>query len=174
MVKKLVHLHGGSVSAQSEGEGRGATFTVRLPLSGVPRPRPADPALPRAQGRRRRVLLIEDNADIVELIHMQLELWGHEVASAADGPSGLAAALSFHPDVALLDVGLPGMDGYELARRIRRHPEGASIRLIAMTGYGRPEDRDRALQAGFDAHLVKPVEPAQLQELLEAEVQARP
>jgi two-component system, sensor histidine kinase len=123
--------------------------------------------------RPRRVLLIEDNADIIDFIRIQLEMWGHEVSVARDGPSGLEAALRLRPDIALLDVGLPGMDGYELAARIRRDPAGADMRLVAMTGYGRPEDRARALAAGFDTHLVKPVHPQRLQDLLDSETVPR-
>ena len=123
--------------------------------------------------RFRRVLLIEDNVDITDFIRIQLEMWGHEVSVAHDGPSGLEAALRLRPDIALLDVGLPGMDGYELAQRIRRDPVASSLRLVAMTGYGRPEDRARALAAGFDAHLVKPVDPRQLQDLLASDTAAR-
>ena len=123
--------------------------------------------------RTRRVLLIEDNADISDFIRTQLEMWGHEVSVARDGPSGLEAALRLRPDIALLDVGLPGMDGYELAARIRRDPAGADMRLVAMTGYGRPEDRARALAAGFDTHLVKPVHPQRLQDLLDSETVPR-
>ena len=119
------------------------------------------------------MLLIEDNVDITEFIRIQLEMWGHEVSVAHDGPSGLEAALRVRPEIALLDVGLPGMDGYELARRIRREPAGRQIHLVAMTGYGRPEDRARALAAGFDAHLVKPVDPRHLQELLGSPTAAR-
>ena len=172
MVKKLVGLHGGTVTAHSGGEGRGATFTVRLPLSAAVTAGDAPAAPERAASRARRVLLIEDNVDITDFIRMQLEIWGHEVSVAHDGPSGLEAALRLRPDIALLDVGLPGMDGYELAQRIRRDPAGTEIRLVAMTGYGRPEDRARALAAGFDAHLVKPVEPRHLQELLASDTVA--
>jgi two-component system, sensor histidine kinase len=138
------------VTAESGNEGQAATFTSP-----------------------RRVLLVEDNRDIVELIQMQLEMWGHEVSTAADGPSGLQEALRLRPDVALVDVGLPGMDGYDVARQIRSAEGGDRIRLVAMTGYGRPEDRDRALAAGFDAHLVKPVDPRQLQDAIDSEVLLR-
>jgi two-component system, sensor histidine kinase len=123
--------------------------------------------------RSRRVLLVEDNVDITEFIRIQLAMWGHEVFVAHDGPSGLEEALRLQPEIALVDVGLPGMDGYELARRIRHDPAGTDIRLVAMTGYGRPEDRARALVAGFDAHLVKPVEPRRLQDLLDSEAVVR-
>jgi len=173
MVKKLVSLHGGEVHAHSEGEGRGATFTVRLPLAAaLSTPVEAVDAA-RPSSRRRRILLIEDNVDITDFIRIQLEMWGHDVSVAHDGPSGLEAALSLRPDIALVDVGLPGMDGYELARRLRADPAAPESRLVAMTGYGRPEDRARPLAAGFDAHLVKPVDPRQLQELLDSETVAR-
>jgi len=172
MVKKLVSLHGGEVQAHSEGEGRGAAFTVRLPVAAAAST-VAAPVEESRPSRRRRILLIEDNVDITDFIRIQLEMWGHEVSIAHDGPSGLEAALSLRPDIALVDVGLPGMDGYELAQRIRGDTQGSDIRLVAMTGYGRPEDRARALAAGFDAHLVKPVHPRQLQDLLDAETVAR-
>jgi CheY-like chemotaxis protein len=126
-----------------------------------------NPPVTRGASSARRVLLVEDNADISDLIQMQLRMWGHEVSIAADGPSGLEAALGQRPDVAFVDVGLPGMDGYEVARQIRAAEGGERMRLVAMTGYGRPEDRDRALAAGFDAHLVKPVDPRQLQAVLD-------
>ena len=173
MVKKLVELHGGTVAAHSEGEGRGATFTIRLPLAAAASAGETAVVPPPAASRPRRVLLIEDNVDITDFIRIQLEIWGHEVSVAHDGPSGLEAALLLRPDLALVDVGLPGMDGYELAQRIRVEPAGTGIRLVAMTGYGRPEDRTRALAAGFDAHLVKPVDPRQLQDLLHSETVAR-
>jgi PAS domain S-box-containing protein len=172
MVKKLVALHGGTVAAESAGRGQGATFTIRLPRSRTAAPMPAAPEARRRPGRPRRVLLVEDNTDISDLIQMQLQMWGHEVCVAADGPAGLAAAVSLRPDVAFVDVGLPGMDGYELAKRIRREFAGAPLRLVAMTGYGRPEDRARGVAAGFDAHLVKPVDPRQLRDLLDSEVVA--
>jgi PAS domain S-box-containing protein len=168
MVKKLVELHGGTVTAESAGEGRGATFSVRLPVApdAAERMPPAEKATKQAEVGARRILLVEDNPDISELIQIQLQMWGHEVTAAHDGPTGLEAALRLRPDVAFVDVGLPGMDGYEVARRVRAAEGGDKIGLVAMTGYGRPEDRDRALAAGFDAHLVKPVDPRQLQDVL--------
>jgi len=173
MVKKLVGLHGGTAAAHSEGEGRGATFTIRLPLAAAAPAGEVTAAPARGAARSRRVLLIEDNVDITEFIRIQLAMWGHEVFVAHDGPSGLEEALRLRPEIAIVDVGLPGMDGYELARRIRHDPAGADIRLVAMTGYGRPEDRARALAAGFDAHLVKPVDPRRLQDVLDSEAVAR-
>jgi CheY-like chemotaxis protein len=110
----------------------------------------------------RRILVIEDNEDAREILRMQLRLEGHEVHEAADGPSGVAATAAVAPDVVLIDVGLPGLDGYEVARRIRATPEGRHLVLIALTGYGQAEDRRRALAAGFDVHLTKPVVPEHL------------
>lgn len=157
------------MTTDSAGEGQGATFTIPLPgsVSAVAQPRevPAE----RRVALPRRVLLVEDNADISDLIQMQLRMWGHEVSIADDGPSGLEAALGQRPDIAFVDVGLPGMDGYEVARQIRSAEGADRMRLVAMTGYGRPEDRERALAAGFDAHLLKPVDPRQLQDVLDSQ-----
>lgn len=111
---------------------------------------------------RLRVLIVEDNRDGRESLRDLLALWGHEVSAAESGPEGLEKTFSFQPDVALIDIGLPGLNGNELARSIRSRPDGAAIYLIAMSGYGQPEDRRRALQAGFDSYLVKPVDPAVL------------
>ena len=114
----------------------------------------------------RRVLIVEDHPDGREFLATLLRLWGYEVEVAGTGPDGLSKALGWRPHVALLDIGLPGMDGYELARRLREALDGR-VRLVAVTAYARPEDRDRALRAGFDVHLTKPVEPAELRLLLE-------
>jgi signal transduction histidine kinase/CheY-like chemotaxis protein len=166
LVRRLVELHGGTVEAASPGPGSGTAFAVRLPS--VPAPTDAAPASPReaAPGKRWRVLLVEDNADARESLRIVLERAGHEVTCAEDGPAGVAAALRSRPDVALVDVGLPGFDGYEVARRIRSTPAGDDIVLAALTGYGQPGDRRRAEAAGFDLHVVKPVDPARLVALL--------
>ena len=169
LVKRLVELHGGSVSATSAGHGRGSQFTVRLPAvadgthADVKPPPPAPAA---DAGRRRRVLIVEDNADARESLSLFLQLAGHEVVTAEDGPRALDKMPTVRPDVAVIDVGLPGMDGYEVARAIRQRPDGKSMCLIALTGYGQAEDQRRALAAGFDIHLTKPVDPAKIQELL--------
>jgi PAS domain S-box-containing protein len=166
LVKMLVELHGGAVEAQSAGHGRGAVFTVRLPR--ISRPSPGRAVAPRApaEGARHRILVIEDNADTREMLRVQLELAGHEVHEAAEGQTGVEAAATLVPDVALVDVGLPGMDGYDVARRIRAGRAGKSVRLVALTGYGQAEDRRRALEAGFDAHVTKPVLPERLAEII--------
>ncbi len=164
LVKALVVMHGGTVEAWSDGPGRGTVFTVRLPLVPVPLGHPnAVPAIGApADSARCRVLLVEDNADSREMLRMALALAGHEVHEAADGPAGIELATAVAPDVALIDVGLPGMDGYDVARHIRRTERGRTIRLVAVTGYGQVEDQLRAMDAGFDAHLTKPVMPERL------------
>jgi signal transduction histidine kinase len=166
LVKRLVELHGGTVAAESAGEGSGASFTVRLPAVAAPREQP--PAASRAQpaAGARRILVIEDNADAREMLRAALALDGHEVRAAADGAAGLAAVAHARPDVALIDIGLPDIDGYEVARRLRSMVNGARIGLVAVSGYGQAEDQRRALEAGFDAHVTKPVAPERLQEII--------
>jgi two-component system CheB/CheR fusion protein len=162
LVKRLVEQHGGEVTAVSEGVGRGARFVVRLSRIPAPATPPPEPvvATERPAGRR-RILVIEDNADARESLRTVLELAGHEVYEADSGPSGIDTALQLRPDVTFVDIGLPGVDGYEVARRLRASAE-TRLRLVALSGYGQPDDRRRADEAGFDAHLVKPVHPAVL------------
>jgi PAS domain S-box-containing protein len=168
LVRRLVELHGGTVTASSEGTGKGSEFEVRLPTSsGAAARAPAAPGpAPRPP---RRILIVEDNPDAREALALLLESWGHRVEQAADGVTGFELARTTRPDVALVDVGLPGMDGYALARELRGMPDCASIRLIALTGYSRSRDRERGRAAGFDAYLVKPVEPTQLRRALEVD-----
>jgi PAS domain S-box-containing protein len=166
LVKRLAELHGGSVEAHSRGEGTGTAFTVRLPAIAPPRSETAPRAVPEAAARR--VLIVEDNDDARETLRTLLELWHNTVEEATDGPSGIEAALRFEPDVAIIDVGLPGLDGYEVARYLRASAGGKPTLLVALTGYGSPTDALRARQAGFDAHLVKPVDPARLAQILSA------
>jgi signal transduction histidine kinase len=166
LVRRLVELHGGSVSAASDGPGRGSVFTVRLPMVDAPVTAPVRRGAVATNGARLTILLVEDNADTREMMAQLLRLKGHDVHEAADGVAGVAAALRLRPDVAFVDVGLPGLDGYEVARQIRRAPEGAAVALIALTGYGQPEDRQRAVEAGFDRHVVKPLDPDRLETLL--------
>jgi CheY-like chemotaxis protein/anti-sigma regulatory factor (Ser/Thr protein kinase) len=177
LVRRLAELHGGSVSAASDGDGRGSTFTVRMPTVAGPRVDDAATALASDSNRRaiesRRVLLVDDNHDSREMYRAVLHAHGHDVCEAPDGERALALMQQRSPDrpldVAFIDIGLPGgMDGYELARRIRSLPMGRDVRLVALTGYGFPEDRQQSKQAGFARHLVKPVEPEALQRELNA------
>jgi signal transduction histidine kinase/CheY-like chemotaxis protein len=165
LVRRLAELHGGSAEARSDGAGRGSRFTVRFPSIAAPErdaraPEPEPPAAPRD------ILLIEDNADARASLQALLELGGHRVRAAEDGAAGLAQILAAPPDIALIDIGLPKMDGYEVARRVRRELAGARPYLVAITGYGAPEDRERALEAGFDEHVTKPVDAAALRRLV--------
>ena len=165
LVKRLTEMHGGSVSAASGGHGRGATFTVKLPA--VAPPAPARPE-PEGDARvvPRRVLIVEDNDDARAMLHEVLAFSGHDVREARDGATGLALAAQARPDIALIDIGLPDLDGYEVARRLRAAPGGRGIGLIAITGYGQAEDQRRAYDAGFDAHLTKPVAPERLRQVI--------
>jgi signal transduction histidine kinase/ActR/RegA family two-component response regulator len=164
LVRKLTELHGGSVNATSAGVGKGSCFTVRLPAL-VEKAGPDPPAEPTAQ---RRVLVVDDNRDLAESLGMVLRLWGHDVKVVYDGPGALAAAREYRPDVIFLDIGLPGLDGYEVARRLRGPLGFRDARVVAITGYGREEDRRKAREAGFDMHLTKPVDPEDLQKLLQS------
>jgi signal transduction histidine kinase/CheY-like chemotaxis protein len=158
IVRRLVELHGGSVAVASEGRGCGSRFTVRLPLAEPARRVPATEAAAIAPNARPlRVLLVEDYADAREALRQLLESLGHSVESAADGPSGVAAALASVPDVALVDIGLPGLDGFGVAAEIRARLGDHRVRLVALTGYGQDQVRRRALESGFDACLMKPV-----------------
>ena len=177
VVKSLVELHGGEVTAESRGLGRGSRFIVRLPLvvtDGTALVTPTGTAAllsPPAVGERKASLclvLVEDNADAAETLSMWLESEGHQVRAAADGAAGIAEIRKERPDVALLDIGLPGFDGYQVAEAIRGDDSTRDLFLVAMTGYGRPEDRARARAAGFDAHLVKPLNLAELRRILDA------
>jgi signal transduction histidine kinase len=165
LVKRLTEMHGGRVTAQSAGQGQGTTFTVTLPsvLPSVEHPAELD-AAPRGEGRK--VLIVEDNDDTRAMLHETLAYSGHDVRAARDGASGLALAAERAPDVALIDIGLPDLDGYEVARRLRAAPGGRNIGLVAITGYGQPEDQKRAFEAGFDAHLTKPVAPERLRQVM--------
>jgi two-component system CheB/CheR fusion protein len=167
LVRRLVELHGGTIEASSEGSGRGSQFTVRVPTTEPP----VEAKSTRSDGdvladSARRVLVVEDNADAREALTMLLEETGHDVRAAADGMEALSQAEQFIPDVVLLDIGLPGLDGYEVARQLRASPRSADALLVAITGYGQPEDRALARAAGFDYHLLKPVESRRLFDLL--------
>jgi PAS domain S-box-containing protein len=166
LVKRLVQLHGGEVEARSGGLGQGSEFRVVLPLEDEPMA--LSEPMPRAGGPRKRlrVLVVEDNLDSAESLRMLLASQGYEVTLAHSGTEGVELAHRAHPDVIVCDIGLPGMDGYAVARAIRKDPETRGVRLIAVTGYGQDEDRDRALESGFDTHLVKPADPERLLSLM--------
>jgi len=173
VVKGLVELHGGEVHAASEGPGRGSEFSLWLPMAvSAPADREAAPEKPSEASARRvlRVLVVEDNPDVASTMSDFLKLSGYQVEIAFSGSEGVQAAHAFHPEVVLCDLGLPGMDGYEVAEELRRDPETASAQLIAVTGYGGDEDRRRSKEAGFDLHLTKPVDPARLRQVLQAPV----
>lgn len=164
--RRIASLHGGSLTASSPGPGKGSTFSLHLPrVPAPPRPAPARP-VSRAEVPPRRILLVDDNADARGSLAELLSLSGHEVREAPDGPSAIEAARRERPDVALLDLGLPGMDGYELARRLRAEPGLEGLLLVALSGWAGPEDRLRTAEAGFDHHLAKPVALARLLEAL--------
>jgi CheY-like chemotaxis protein len=172
VVRGLVERHGGTIEVRSEGLGRGSEFVVRLPVLSHASSTELGEESGKIGGggsevrqRPRRVLLVEDNADASETLQMLLAGWGHEVHAASDGPAALELAAAVQPDLVLLDVGLPGMSGYEVARKLRALPSGAELQLVAMTGYGQEEDRRRSREAGVDRHLVKPVLPDHLREL---------
>jgi PAS domain S-box-containing protein len=166
LVRRLVELHGGSVEARSEGPGKGSEFIVHLPVL-VETPAPASNAGPEAaRGPSRRILVVDDNRDSADSLAMLLQLGGNEVETAYDGMEAVEAAERFRPDVALLDIGMPRMNGEAACRRIRERDWGEGMVLIALTGWGQEEDRLRTVDAGFDGHMVKPVDPAALMRLL--------
>jgi signal transduction histidine kinase len=167
LVRRLMRMMGGGVVAHSDGPGAGSEFVLRLPL-GSPAPAPAAVPEPAAASARRgelRVLIADDNADAAETLAMLVELWGHSVRVAYDGPTAVEAAREFRPDVCLFDIGMPGFDGYEAARRVRAEADG--VVLAAMTGFGLDSDRARGAAAGFDHFLVKPVAPDTVEQLLQ-------
>jgi two-component system, sensor histidine kinase len=167
LVRRLVELHGGRVEAASPGPGRGSVFTVRLPALVDPAQEDARAAKAPDAPRRQRILIIEDNPDNREMMRILLETSGNEIYEAPDGVSGVEMTIQLQPDTVLIDIGLPGIDGYEVARQIRSKL-GDRSRLIALSGYGQEKDRQRAFEAGFDDHLLKPVDPARLLAILSA------
>ena len=167
LVKALVEMHEGSVDVSSAGLGRGSEFVVRLPVQEAPeadQPTTAAPAT--SSSASLRLLVVDDNVDAADSLAMLLRLGGHEVQVAYTGPTAVQAALNNRPHVVLLDIGLPGMNGYEVAKRLCEQAEMQKAVLIAMTGYGQESDKERARESGFDHHMVKPVDPTQLQNLL--------
>ena len=170
LVKTLVDMHGGSVGAYSAGPGHGSEFTVRLPavaLAQAQQPQRASGdgeqvAIPAT----RRILVADDNVDAAESLALLLQMMGHKVHTVHDGLAAVEAAAAFRPDIVLLDIGMPKLNGYDAARQIRGQPWGTGVLLVALTGWGQEEDKRRSQEEGFDHHLVKPVDPSALQELL--------
>jgi CheY-like chemotaxis protein len=167
LVQRLVEMHGGRVEVHSE-LGQGSEFVVRLPVMGTPATQP--PAAPKESaeppGPCLRVLVVDDNLDAAESLGLLLNASGHEFQTAYDGSTALEVALAYRPNVVLLDIGLPGIDGYEVAKKLRQQPDLSSVVLVAMTGYGQLSDRERSQDAGFNHHLVKPVNFAKVQQIL--------
>ncbi|MGE0447533.1 MAG: PAS domain S-box protein, partial [Vicinamibacterales bacterium] len=169
LVRRIIELHGGGVTASSSGTGHGAEFEIRVPATAAPAATPAAPAPASSvpgHGRSLRVLIVEDNRDAGESLRMVVDLLGHQARLVADGPAALDAITAMPPDLMLVDIGLPGMSGYELGRAVRQLQGGHGIQLAAVTGYGSPDDRARVLAAGFDRHLVKPVDVELLKQIL--------
>lgn len=178
LVQRLIEMHGGSVAAHSDGPGRGSEFVIRIPLfsreklkseSSPNQPSALEQSMTNAEGTsrtQRRILVADDNNDALESLATLLQLSGHEVYTAANGAVALESAEQHRPEVALLDIGMPKLDGYEVARRIRAQPWGQRITLVALTGWGQDSDRRRSQEAGFDSHLVKPLDLDKLTELL--------
>ena len=165
LARRLTEMHGGDIAASSEGPGRGSEFVVRLPLSKAA-PETDHPPMIDAPRVRSRALIIDDNRDAATTMSMFVEELGGAAVTAHDGASGLAAMESFHPDIVFMDIGMPGLDGYEVCRRIRQMPSQQHVVLVAVTGWGQAQDKRRAIEAGFDAHLTKPVDPDAVAQLL--------
>ena len=173
LVKRLAELHGGSVMAASEGAGRGAEFTVSLPA--IEAPLAAEASIPARddERKRHRILLIEDDEDARRNMHAALAMDGHEVCEAADGPSALRSAAQFKPEVAIIDVGLPGLNGFQVAESLRANPERLSMVMIALSGYSQTDSLRRARAAGFDEFVTKPIAPDRLTRLIDVALARR-
>ncbi len=172
LVKRLVELHGGTIAALSPGLGEGSTFSVATPtrrgstLREATRATTTETVSSPTPRSRRRVLVVDDNVDGAESLAKVLQICGHEARTAHGGPEALDAARQFQPDVVLLDIGLPGMNGYEVAKRLRGDPALAGAMLVALTGWGSEDDKRQSREAGFDYHLTKPVEVTSIQSIL--------
>ena len=166
LVKKLVELHGGTVTAHSAGLGQGSEFIVRIPALFPVSESIAPIKIAQHHGQASRVLVVDDNRDAADMLAVMLQMFGHDVQAVYSGHSALETAVESRPDFVLLDIGLPDIDGYEVARRLREQPQTKDVMLIAVTGYGQDSDRQRSQEAGFDHHLVKPVEAQKVEDLL--------
>jgi two-component system, sensor histidine kinase len=165
LVRNLVELHGGDVTAKSDGLGRGSEFVVRLPLATDGQEIPELPPLPAPHVGQRYIVIVEDNPDVRELLRLKLHRLGHSVDAVSDGRDGVQRILDGHPDMALIDIGLPGIDGYQVARQVRSRM-GDGVVLVAVSGFGQPEDKRKAMEAGFDDHLTKPADTGDIENLL--------
>jgi len=165
--KQFVEMHGGSIEGHSAGEGQGAEFVIRLPLAVPARPEEQQPLISSGKRACLLVLVVDDNVDLVDMLAIVVEADGHQVRKAFDGPSAISAALEYHPHLILLDVGMPDMNGMEVAKELRRHAELAGTRIVALTGWGQAEDRRRTAEAGFDDHFTKPADPRQILRILD-------
>ncbi len=165
LAKRLVEMHGGIIVAHSDGAAKGSEFTVRLPLTSVAREGEREPADQAQASSARKVLIVDDNLDVAEITAILLKGAGCDVRVAYDGASALGMAETFQPEIIFMDLGMPGIDGYETCRRIRESPWGVSVKMIAVSGWARPEDQQRSAAAGFDRHLVKPVDPTTIIEI---------
>jgi CheY-like chemotaxis protein len=168
LARRLVELHGGRLEAHSAGRGGGSEFVVRLPLAGTARSRRLSDTAPAGSRTRRRVLGVDDNVDAARTLQVLLQELGHDVDVAHDGQAALAAVREQRPELVLLDLSMPGMDGLEVARRLRQQPGLNGMRVAALTGFGQEADRRRSREAGIDEHLVKPLSPDDLRRVLEA------
>jgi len=167
LAKHLVEIHGGSVEAKSEGLGKGSEFVVRLPVViEASRPHESDREAEQHATSPHRILIVDDNRDGADSLSEILRLMGHDTRTAYDGQEGMDVAAAFQPGVVVLDIGLPTLNGYDVCRRIREQPWGKGVVLIALTGWGQDDDRRRSQDAGFDHHLVKPLDPEALMKLL--------
>ncbi len=177
LARRLVEMHGGTIQAQSEGVGRGSEFFVRIPIAPMddaPPPAPLEKSAPfflepASLDERMRIVVIDDNDDIRETMQQLLQSLGHVVEVAADGLTGVELVLKERPQVALVNIGMPGLDGYQVAQKLRAELGPNQLRLVAMTGFGQSSDRDRALAAGFDSHLIKPARTDQIQRALKGD-----